>query len=47
MFAFSLYSNYAAAAKAATALANRFFVGLHKDTHCHTYEHTCTYSSDV
>lgn len=32
----SLYSNYAAA-KAATALANKFSVGLHKDTHTVTH----------
>lgn len=32
----SLYSNYAAA-KAATALADRFSVGLHKDTHTVTH----------
>lgn len=38
MFAFSLYSNYAAAAaKAATALAHRFSVGLHNDTHTVTH----------
>lgn len=37
MFAFSLYLNYAVAAKAATALANRFSVGLHKDTHTVTH----------